>query len=169
MSRSAKFGALLSATALSYGVSVALAPLSLGERSASRLPAPAPSAVAARTVSLNESGRLHLTSKHGFTLNEQGAASGTIRGTIYAHLKLVSTSRVTAEVNIYLNGGSISGEGAAGYRRAGTTASFFGSMAITRGTGSYGRVRGSGLSFSGTIQESSNDAVTVRMSGRVSG
>ena len=44
------------------------------------------SAVAARTISLNESGSLHLTSHHGFHLNEQGTASGTIRGTIYIHL-----------------------------------------------------------------------------------
>ncbi len=45
-----------------------------------------PRARAARTISLNESGSLHLTSHHGFHLNEQGTASGTIRGTIYIHL-----------------------------------------------------------------------------------
>ena len=39
-----------------------------------------PAARAARTISLNESGKLHLTSKHGFTLNEQGPASGTVAG-----------------------------------------------------------------------------------------
>ncbi len=40
----------------------------------------------ARTLVLSESGRLHLTSHHGFHLNEQGTASGTIRGSIYIHL-----------------------------------------------------------------------------------
>ena len=55
----------------------------------------------ARVFSLNENGSLHLTSKHGFTLNEQGSASGTVRGTIYVHLSIVSSSHVTAEVNIY--------------------------------------------------------------------
>lgn len=34
------------------------------------------SAHVARTFSLNETGRLHLTSHHGFTHNEQGFATG---------------------------------------------------------------------------------------------
>ena len=123
---------------------------------------------AARTVSLGESGRLHLTSKHGFTLNEQGVASGTIRGTIYVHLNLISTTRATAEVSIYLKGGSLTGEAVAGYRRVGTSVSFSGSMSIVRGSGSYDHVHGSGLSFDGSIQESSSDAIAVHMSGAVS-
>jgi hypothetical protein len=122
---------------------------------------------AARTFSLNESGNLHLTSKRGFTLNEQGTASGTVAGPIYVHLRIVSTTRVTAEVSIYPRGGSISGNGTAGYRREGATAHFSGSLSINRGTGSYNHANGSGLSFSGTIQRS-NDAVTVRVSGKVS-
>ena len=89
-------------------------------------------------------------------------------GTIYVHLTAVSTSRVTAEVNIYPRGGSISGVGTGSYRRAGTTAVFSGSLSIGRGTGSYARVHGSGLSFGGTIAESDDDAITVHVSGRVS-
>ncbi len=127
----------------------------------------APSALIARTFSLNENGRLQVTSKHGFTLNERGSASGTITGTIYVHLTVVSTDRVTAEVSIYPRGGSITGAGTASYDRGSATASFSGSLAISRGTGSYDHAHGSGLSFSGTIQRS-NDAVTVRVSGRVS-
>jgi hypothetical protein len=38
---------------------------------------------------------------------------------------------------------------------------------IARGTGAYRRARGSGLSFIGTVQRS-NDAVTVRVRGRMS-
>ena len=129
--------------------------------------AQSPHRAPARSISLNESGALHLTSRHGFTLNEQGPASGTIRGTIYVHLKIVSTSRVTAEVTIYPNGGSITGYGTASYHREGATASFSGSLSINRGTGSYTHAQGSGLSFSGTMQRS-NDAVTVHVSGRVS-
>jgi hypothetical protein len=122
---------------------------------------------AARTFTLNESAHLRLTSKHGFTLNERGGASGTITGTIYVHLRIVSTSRVTAEINIYPRGGSVSGYATAGYHKGNQTASFSGLMSIVRGTGSYGGAHGSNLSFSGTIQRS-NDAVTVHMSGRVS-
>jgi hypothetical protein len=126
-----------------------------------------PTAVVARTFSLNESGNLHLTSKHGFTLNERGPASGTVAGTIYVHLNIVSTTRVTAEISIYPSGGSITGNGTANYRREGATAHFSGSLSINRGTGSYRHAQGSGLSFSGVIQRS-NDAVTVHVSGKVS-
>lgn len=159
---SARPGGVLSAAVLSLLAAVVLAPPSAGMR------AGAPAASTARTVMLNETGHLHLTSKHNYTLNEQGAASGTATGTIYVHLTAVSTSRVTAEVNIYSRGGSISGSAVAGYRRSGTTASFSGTMSVGRGTGSYARAHGSGLSFSGTIAESARDAITVHMSGRVS-
>jgi hypothetical protein len=124
-------------------------------------------AVAARSMSLNETGRLHLTSKHGFTLNEEGSASGTIRGKLYLHLKIVSTNRVTAEVSIYPSGGSLTGYAGAAYHVAGATANFSGSMSIARGTGRYRRAHGRGLSFTGTIKRSS-DAVTVYLSGKLS-
>jgi hypothetical protein len=121
----------------------------------------------ARRFSLNETGNLRMTSKHEFTLNERGAASGTITGVIYVHLTVVSTSRVTAEVNIYPRGGSITGYGAASYHRGSETATFSGSASISRGTGEYAHAHGSGLSFSGTIARS-DDAITVHMSGVVS-
>lgn len=122
---------------------------------------------AARTLSLNETGRLHLTSHHGFTLNEQGTASGTVPGTIYIHLTITSTNRVTAEVNIYPSGSSITGSATASYHPSGGVASFSGTMSILRGTGRYRGAHGSGLSFTGTVQRL-NDAVTVHVSGRMS-
>ncbi len=167
MSASRRARKLFTATALSAVVLLALAPLSAGEHASSSASAD-PSARASRTISLNETGRLHLTSKHNFTLNEQGAATGTVAGTIYVHLTAVSSTRVTAEVNIYSHGASFSGNGNASYHRGSTTASFAGSMSINRGTGSYAHVHGSGLSFSGTIAESRNDAITVHVSGKVS-
>lgn len=123
---------------------------------------------AARTVSLSETGRLHLTSKHNFTLNEAGTATGTATGRISVRLTAVSTSRVTAQISIYSGGGSISGHGAGSYRRVGATAEFSGTMTIDPGTGSFARIHGAGLSFSGTIAESHGDAITVHVSGRVS-
>ena len=124
-------------------------------------------ASAARTLYLNESGKLRLTSHHGFTLNEQGSASGTIHGTIYIHLTVSSTNHVNAEVNIYPSGGSLTGYASAAYHVHGGTASFNGSMNVARGTGRYSHAHGSGLSFSGTIQRS-NDAVNVSLSGHMS-
>jgi len=126
-----------------------------------------PLARAARTISLNDSGRLHLTSHHGFTLNEQGTASGTIHGTIYIHLNVSSTNHVTAEVNIYPSGGSLTGNASAAYHVHGSVASFNGTMNVARGSGTYSDAHASGLSFTGTIQRS-NDAVGVQVSGRLS-
>jgi hypothetical protein len=130
-------------------------------------PSRAATAHAAGTLSLNETGHLHLTSHHGFTLNEQGSTSGTISGSIYIHLNIVSVNRVTAEVNIYPSGSSITGSASASYHPAGGVASFSGTMSIDRGSGRYRGAHGSGLSFSGTVQRS-NDAVTVHVSGRMS-
>ena len=144
------------------GAGRVVAPLALAPQAA------AARARAARTVSLTETGHLHLVGKpHGFTLNEQGTASGTAKGAIYVHLTIVSTSRVTAEVSIYPRGGSITGYATASYRTSSSTASFNGSMSVVRGTGSYAHAHGTGLRFSGTI-ERSNDAVTVYVSGRLS-
>lgn len=124
-------------------------------------------ASAARTVSLGEAGRLRLTSKKGFTLNERGSASGTIAGSIYIHLHLVSDSKVTAEVNIYPPGGSLTGSGSGSYRVVGGYASFSGTLSITRGSGRYAHARASGLRFTGTIQRR-DDSVSVRLSGPLS-
>ncbi|HWY89202.1 MAG TPA: hypothetical protein VNY31_00885 [Solirubrobacteraceae bacterium] len=151
---------LTAAASVSLAASWAPGPLA-----ASASPARLAAARVARVISLNENGNLHLTSKNGFTLNEQGLASGTVRGTIYVHLSIVSSSRVTAELNIYPHGGSLTAHGIASYRKQSTLARFSGTMSIERGTGSYAHARGSGLSFSGTIQRS-NDAVTVHVAGR---
>ncbi len=121
----------------------------------------------AATVALHESGNLHLTSKRGFTLNEQGSASGTFNGTIHVRLTIVSSSHVRAEVSISRSGGSISGEATASYRKSGASASFTGSMSVSGGSGSYSHAHGSGLSFDGTIQNST-DAIAVRLSGPIS-
>jgi hypothetical protein len=122
----------------------------------------------ARTITLNDSGQLHkLGSSHGFYLNETGRATGTINGTLSLRLHIVSTNRVTAEVNIYPSGSSMSGSASGSYHVNGSVASFSGSMSITHGTGSYAHAHGSGLSFSGTIQRKT-DAVTVHVSGKLS-
>lgn len=132
-----------------------------------RSPSPLSSARAARTISLNEGGQLHLITRHGFTLNERGAARGTIAGTIYVRLTITSTSRVSAEVSIYRSDGSISGYATASYHKGTSMASFSGSMSVTRGSGRYSHAHGSGLGFSGTI-ERSDYAVSVSVNGRLS-
>jgi hypothetical protein len=121
---------------------------------------------ASRIMRLDEVGSLRLTSKHGFTLNEAGDASGTVRGALYVRLTIISSSRVTAELTLDRQGGSISGSGSAAYRRGSSAASFAGSISIDRGTGVYSHASGAGLSFSGTIRRS-NDAISVHVHGNV--
>ena len=116
---------------------------------------------------MNDSAHLHLTSKHKFTLNEQGLASGTISGPIYIHLNIVSVNHVTAEVNIYPTGGSLTSYASASYHSSGGVATFNGTMYVARGTGRYSHGHGSGLSFTGSVRRE-NDAVTVQVSGRMS-
>jgi len=128
---------------------------------------PRPTAVAARTVSLHESGRLHLTSSHGLLLNEQGSASGTIGGSMYIHLNVSSETSVTASVYIYPHGGSLSGYGRASYQVGSSYASFSGTLSITKGSGSYAHAQARSLRFTGTIQRRT-DAVAVQLSGPLS-
>lgn len=124
-------------------------------------------AKAARTLTLNDSASLHKTSVHGLNLYEAGNARGSLGGSVWLHLDLVSTNHVVAQITVYPHGGSMSGNASASYHVKGSVASFSGTLSITRGTGSYSHARGSGLSFSGTVQRA-NDAVSVRVYGRLS-
>jgi hypothetical protein len=125
------------------------------------------SAKTARTLSLTESGTLRLTSKKGFTLNERGSASGTISGPMYIHLRLLPNNRVTAEVNIYPKGSSLTGNGTASYNVVGGYAAFSGTLSISRGSGKYAHAHASGLRFTGKIQRR-DDSVSVQLSGPLS-
>ena len=158
--KSTRLAGILTATFVSFGTLASVGPL--GDADAT-----APSARAATTISLNESGQLRLISKQGFTLNERGTASGTIRGPISVRLTIVSTDRVSAEVTISPSGGSISGHGTASYHKGEASASFSGTLSISHGSGSYAHAQGSGLSFSGTIARS-NEAIAAHLSGRLS-
>jgi hypothetical protein len=121
----------------------------------------------AGTTTLNDSANLRETSHKGFNLYEGGHASGTIPGSVSLHLDVISTNRVSAQITVNANGGSMSGTATGAYRSNGGTASFSGSLSITHGTGKYSHAHGSGLSFSGTIQRSSG-AVSVRVNGKLS-
>ncbi len=151
---------------LAVGAVVSLG-VGVGALGAGASSAAGPVAGAARTLNLSEKGRLHLTSHSGLTLNEQGTATGTIRGTIYIHLNVASSTHVTAEVNIYPSSGSLTGHGSAHYEVGGSYASFSGTLSISRGTGTYAHTHASNLRFTGSIKRV-NDATTVEVSGPLS-
>jgi hypothetical protein len=129
--------------------------------------AASPHATAARTLNLNDSASLRLQNKHGLVLKEGGTAKGSLGGPLYLQLEVTSTRSVVAQIQVYPKGGSISGNAKASYHVSGSTATFSGTMSVTKGSGTYSKAKASALSFSGTIQRS-NDAVTVHVSGKMS-
>jgi hypothetical protein len=151
-----------SSAALALGVAATAAVFGAGAAGAA-----SPHATAARSLNLNDSASLHLENKHGLVLKEGGTAKGSLGGPLYLQLDVTSTRSVTAQVQVYPKGGSISGNAKASYHVAGSTATFSGTMTVTKGSGTYSKAKASALSFSGTIQRS-NDAVTVHVSGNMS-
>jgi hypothetical protein len=156
------------ASALGIGVSAGVLGVAVAGAASPTGIAAGRTGMAAGAISLSEKAQLHRTGTvaHGTKLNEQGSTSGTIAGTIYIHLNLASTSRVTAEVNIYPSNGSLSGYASASYHVLGAYASFSGTMSITRGTGHYDHAHATGLHFAGSIKRV-NDATTVEVSGKL--
>jgi hypothetical protein len=123
-------------------------------------------ATAARTITLNDTGHLRQTSHKNFYLGYSGQTSGTVAGTIYLHIHVLGFNRFTAELSVYPHGSSMTGTASGSYRNTGPTATFSGTLSISRGTGSYSGAHGSGISFSGTTQRS-NGNTTVRVNGHL--
>jgi hypothetical protein len=124
-------------------------------------------ATAARTITLNDTGHLRETSHRNFYLNFSGQASGSVSGTLYLHLHVLGLNRFTAELSVYPHGSSISGTASGSYRNTGPTATFSGTLSVSRGTGGYSHAHGSGIGFNGSIQRSGG-ATTVHVNGRLS-
>jgi hypothetical protein len=125
-----------------------------------------PAFASAKTINLNDSGHLRLTSSKGANLEGKGSASGSIPASIKLNVKVVSTNKVSFTVSISPKGGSLSGAGTGKYAVNGGTASFTGTLTINKGSGSYSKAKGA-LHFNGTIQRS-NHAVSVKVSGKLS-
>jgi hypothetical protein len=127
-----------------------------------------PSAKAASTLNLSDSANLQLNNHKGVELKESGNAKGNLTGKIYIQLRLASSRMVTAKIQVYPSGGSISASAAANYRVVtSSSASFAGTLNITGGSGRYSKAKGSRLSFSGTVHRPS-DSVSVHVSGKIS-
>jgi hypothetical protein len=109
-------------------------------------------AVAARTLSLHEIAHLRLVSHQGTQiLNEQGEASGTLRGKLTIQIHIAYTEAgVTFTANP--NGGTLSGHGVESYYVGGNIGHFSGAIAITHGTGRYAHASASTLHISGEIE-----------------
>lgn len=127
-----------------------------------------PKAKAAGSLNLSDSANLVLNNHKGVELKESGTAKGNLPGKIYIQLRLASAHSVTAKIQVYPHGGSVSASASATYRVVtSSSASFAGSLNITGGSGRYAKARGSKLSFSGTVHRPS-DSVSVHVSGKMS-
>lgn len=151
------------AAALGVGALASVAVLGAGSAGAA-----GPRAQAARALSLSDSANLKLNNHKGVELKESGYAKGNLPGSIYIQLRLASSRSVTAKIQVYPSGGSVSASASATYRVVtSSSASFAGTLNITGGSGRYSKAKGSHLSFSGTVHRPS-DSVSVHVSGRMS-
>jgi hypothetical protein len=120
--------------------------------------------VASRSVSVNDTGHLHLLKAFGSVLLEEGAAGGTLPG--LAKVRLLVGSTVIASFTIQTKYGTIYGSGRAALHSSGRYASFGGSLSVSNGTGSYARAHGSGKLY-GVIDRRTS-ALTVQTVGTLS-
>lgn len=125
-----------------------------------------PAAKAARTISFSETARLHSVSKGGNSLEEEGHATGTYDCSISVHLLIVSAERVSATFTVKPTGGTVSGSGSAKLEGEGGTGYFGGSLAITKGTGTFAHASGRSIGISGTFNRETFSA-TVRVHGAI--
>lgn len=128
--------------------------------------AAAPSAGAARTLSVKDEGHLHLAGKpEGSLIVEEGAVSGTLPGTVRVRFDVGAT--VTAQFTIYARGGgSISGHGSGALHSTSLYSTFGGTLSVTSGTGRFKHARGTGGLY-GAINRKT-DALTVQTVGKLS-
>lgn len=150
------------------GLAVAAATIALGASASGS--AGRPVARAARTIHIQEHGRLKFISEHGATLIERGTAYGTYTATMIVDLTIHSKS-VTATVTIYPHGGTITGSANASYRIVKNLGYFGGTLNLGRGTGKYSHIAEVGhkpLGVSGVINRE-NFEVEVKASGEATG
>jgi hypothetical protein len=119
---------------------------------------------AARSVSVDDTGHLHLLKAFGSVLLEEGYAGGTLAG--QAKVRLTVGSTVIASFSIQTRHGTIYGSGSAALHSSGRYASFGGTLSVARGTGSYARAHGAGKLY-GVIDRRTS-ALTVQTVGTLS-
>jgi hypothetical protein len=125
---------------------------------------PTPSARAAHTLNATDTAHLRYIRSSGSLLYEEGAASGTLPGTMRAHCNVGAI--LTASFTIYTHDGTITGHGSATPHGSGTYESFSGSLVVSSGTGRYAHARGHAGLY-GTFDRRTYDLV-VQTTGQLS-
>jgi hypothetical protein len=137
---------------------------------ASLVSALSPAAVAASSVtSIQETAHLHVVNHNGIqTINETGEGSGTFHCPLSVHLAVAYTQASISFTITCPSEGTLTGKGVASYYLSGSTATFSGNVALTRGTGRYAHVSASSLKVNGSLQRASY-ALTFSVSGQLHG
>ncbi len=124
----------------------------------------APGAAAAHALRATDTAHLRYVSASGSLLFEEGAASGTLPGSMRVHLDVGTT--LSGSFTIYTRGGTIRGHGEATPHGAGVYESFAGTLVVTGGSGRYAHARGH-TGLYGTFDRD-NYALTVQTTGTLS-
>jgi hypothetical protein len=127
-----------------------------------------PRAHAGSTLNVTDTAHLHFLRESGSQLIDEGAATGTLPGTVRVSFDVGAT--MTAAFTIYTHGGSLVGHGSGVLHKSKSQSdvyvSFGGSMTVSHGTGRYAHAHGQG-GFYGVIDRN-NYAVTIQTTGSLS-
>jgi hypothetical protein len=126
----------------------------------------APVAVAARELTISESGNLHLVSHHHEQIVETGHGTGTLSGSITVNMTLAFSHASISFTAYPSTGGSVVGRGEGTIYAGGKNAHFTGSATITGGTGKYAHASGRGIHLEGTLQRHTF-ALAVKVEGKM--
>lgn len=118
-------------------------------------------AATARTLSVDDTGDLHLLKAFGSVLLEEGHAGGTLPG--QADVRMTVGPTVTASFAIKARYGTIYGSGRAVLHSSDRYSSFAGTLSVSHGTGSYADAHGGGKLY-GVIDRRTS-ALTVQTVG----
>ncbi|HTA96468.1 MAG TPA: hypothetical protein VK730_02365 [Solirubrobacteraceae bacterium] len=95
---------------------------------------------AAGALKATDSAHLHYISASGSLLYEEGAAVGTLPGSMRVHFNVGAT--LSGSFTIYTRGGTITGHGSATPHGSGVYESFAGSLVVAGGSGHYAHAHG---------------------------
>jgi hypothetical protein len=128
----------------------------------------AASSAASSQLYVHDEGRLHETSYSGSRFHEEGMATGTLPGKLYANFNYTGTSlTVTAQFTLVGNGWSLTGHGTGTLHDANSASpSFSGQATITGGTGRYAYAHANGELY-GVFYRRDHYALTVQTLGEL--